>query len=128
MNILGIGNDIIKVSRIKKILDRYQNHFLNRLFTKKEQAYCLAKKEPALHLAGRFAGKEAIVKALGTGFTKGLSWLDFEIIPDLAGRPTVVTSAFVNELFDQPSIHLSISHCHEFATAFAIWCKNGKTH
>ncbi len=119
--ILGVGTDIIKVERIKKILVKYHDRFLNRVFTQDEQAYCLKRKDPALHLAGRFAAKEAIVKALGTGFSEGLSWLDFEIVKDDTGKPTVVYSSFVAEKFDHPVLLLSISHCHEYATAVAIW-------
>lgn len=121
--ILGIGNDIIEVTRIRAILKRYPQKFLNRVFTSSEQEYCLKHKEPALHLAGRFAAKEAVVKALGTGFIQGLTWLDIEILPDAKGKPCVVISDTLDGLFSQPILHVSISHCHQYATAFAIWTK-----
>lgn len=118
--IRGIGTDIIEVARIKAILDRYPDRFLNRVFTPDEQAYCLKRKEPALHLAGRFAAKEAVVKALGTGFSQGLSWLDIEIRHDSKGKPCVALSPMAADMFDHPTLHVSLSHCHHYATAVAI--------
>ncbi len=119
--ILGIGNDIVEVARIKAVLARYPQRFLDRVFTPYEQEYCLKRKDPALHLAGRFAAKEAIVKALGTGFTQGLSWLDIEIRPDSKGKPEAFFSPFALNLLGHPAVLLSISHCHQYATAVAIW-------
>lgn len=119
--ILGIGNDIVEVSRIKALLIKYQDRFLHRVFTHLEQKYCLDKKEPATHFAGRFAAKEAIVKALGTGFTKGLKWVDIGIDHDTLGKPVVVLSPFAKELFCDANILISMSHCKEYATAVAIW-------
>lgn len=119
--ILGIGNDIVEVARIKTVLKRYEERFLNRIFTPYEQKYCLKRKEPALHLAGRFAAKEAVVKALGTGFSEGLSWLDIDIQQDPKGKPTIYFSPLAKELFNDPFVQVSISHCHQYATAFAIW-------
>lgn len=118
--ILGVGNDIVEIARIKAVLARYSQRFLNRIFTSDEQDYCLKRKEPALHLAGRFAAKEAIVKALGTGFSQGLSWLDIEIRHDPNGKPIAVLSSFARELFGDLNLHISMSHCHQYATAIAI--------
>lgn len=119
--ILGIGTDIIEVSRIRAGIERYPERFLNRLFTSQEQTYCLTHRDATPHFAGRFAAKEAIVKALGTGFSQGLSWLDFEIHPDNQGKPCVQYSEKVKHLFGSPKIMISISHCREYATAFAVW-------
>lgn len=119
--IQGIGNDIIEVSRIKSIIDRYHSRFLNRVFTPHEQKYCLSKKEPSLHFAGRFAAKEAIAKALGTGLRHGLSWQDIEIRNDPAGKPFVVLSEKFMKLFNSPSLMVTISHCHAYATAVAVY-------
>ncbi len=119
--ILGIGNDIIEINRIKASIERYQQRFLDRIFTIREQEYCLSRKEPSLHFAGRFAAKEAIAKALGTGFSQGLNWLDIEICHELHGRPYASLSPKAMALFDSPLLCLSISHCHQYATAFAIW-------
>ncbi len=125
--ILGIGNDIIEIDRIKSNIERYQQRFLDRIFTSREQAYCLKRKEPAIHFAGRFAAKEAIVKALGTGFSQGISWLDIEICNDEKGKPTVIVSPYIAEHFDCPNLSISISHCRDYATAFAIWIHNPKS-
>lgn len=119
--ILGIGNDIIEIERIKGVIDRYPKRFLDRVFSSKEQEYCLKRKEPALHFAGRFAAKEAIVKALGTGFSKGLNWLDIEILPNEKGKPEVFLSPSASKFLGEPALMVSISHCRLYATAFAIW-------
>lgn len=116
----NVGNDIIEVSRIKKVWQRHGVRFLDKLFTPKEQAYCLSKKAfPERHIAGRFAAKEAVAKALGTGFGP-ISWLDLEILNDSSGKPIVTVSPHVAENYGSPQFLLSISHCHEYATAVAI--------
>lgn len=122
--ILGIGNDIIEIERIRANIEEYGSRFLNRIFTPQEQDYCLKHKDPAPHFAGRFAAKEAAVKALGTGFREGLHWLDVEIIPDSKGKPILQTSSLLNILFNNPHLLISISHCRTYATAVAIWTKN----
>ncbi len=116
----GIGNDIVEINRISASLEKYGDRFLNRVFTQDEQDYCLRRKEPALHFAGRFAAKEAIVKALGTGFSEGLTWIDIEIHNESSGKPFVAISNKLKEMFGSPIIHISISHCKEYATAVAI--------
>jgi holo-[acyl-carrier protein] synthase len=119
--IKGIGNDIIEIKRIRKVLTRYENRFLNHILTLKEQEYCFQYKDPVPRLAGRFAAKEAIAKALGTGFSKELNWLDIEILTDPKGKPAVFLSDPTQAYFSQPVIWISISHCQEYATAMAIW-------
>lgn len=116
----GVGNDIIEVARIRNVLTRHPQRFLDRVFTITEQTYCLRKKDPVLHLAARFAAKEAVVKSVGTGFTQGLSWLDIEIVNNSNGKPIVNFSPFAKKLFANTKIELSISHCHKYATAVAI--------
>lgn len=118
--ILGIGNDIVEVARIKKSMERHQKRFLDRVFTSHEQNYCLSRKEPSLHLAGRFAAKEAIVKALGTGFVKDITWLDIEIRNTPEGKPYPVFSQQLQAFFPSLNVFISISHCDQYATAFAI--------
>lgn len=118
--ILGIGTDIVEIARIRAVLNRYTTRFINRIFTSYEQEYCLKHKEPALHFAGRFAAKEAIAKALGTGFTQGLSWLDIEIRNDISGKPMAFFSSSMANM-SNATLLVSISHCHQYATAFAIW-------
>ncbi len=118
--IKGIGNDIIEISRIKASIEKHGKRFLDRLFTTKEQEYCFKHKESARHFAGRFAAKEAIAKAFGTGFGLNMTWLDIEILNDEHGKPHVHLSEKLASLYDFPELKISISHCHEYATAFAI--------
>ena len=121
--ILGIGNDIIEIERIRKSIDTHGLRLIARLFTTKEQDYCLKYKDPVPHFAGRFSAKEAIVKALGTGFGEHASWLDIEVLNESSGRPRVHFSAALEKKLKGTSMQVSISHCHLYVTAFAIWIK-----
>jgi holo-[acyl-carrier protein] synthase len=114
--IQGLGTDIIEVERIRRSIKEHGLHFLNRLFTQKEQDYCYKFQDPAPHFAGRFAAKEAIAKALGTGFGEELGWHDIEIGNDEKGKPIVTLS----EKVKRGKVFLSISHCVNYATATAI--------
>jgi holo-[acyl-carrier protein] synthase len=80
MNILGIGLDATDIPRIAEVLERYGDRFLRRVFTDDEIAYCTRRRNPAPHLAGRFAAKEAAMKALGTGHSRGVIWRDIEVV------------------------------------------------
>ncbi|MCB1085059.1 MAG: holo-ACP synthase [Chlamydiia bacterium] len=119
--IKGVGNDIIEIDRIRKTIEKHGAHFYKKFFTEAELDYCLAHKDPALPVAGRFAAKEAIAKALGTGFGKSVSFLDLEIINDALGRPIVECSDSFNEHFSFPQLLVSISHCNTHASAVALW-------
>lgn len=118
--IVGIGNDIIEVERIRKSIKQHGERFFQRILTQKEQEYCLQHNDAAPRVAGRFSAKEAIAKALGTGFGEHLAWLDIEIINDLEGKPEVFFSEKANKRFHNPQVLLSISHCKEYATAVAL--------
>ena len=85
MNIIGIGLDATDIPRIRRTLERYGDRFLTRIFTDGEQAYCKRRRDPVPHLAGRFAAKEAAMKALGTGHSRGVLWRDIEVVR--AGGP-----------------------------------------
>ncbi|PIS03045.1 MAG: holo-ACP synthase [Chlamydiae bacterium CG10_big_fil_rev_8_21_14_0_10_42_34] len=122
--IKGLGNDIIEIERVRKSIERHGQHFLNRLFLQKEQDYCYKYKDPVPHFAGRFSAKEAVAKALGTGFGSELSWHDIEILGDEHGKPTVHLSAAAKERFNNPHLLVSISHSASHATAVAIWIGN----
>lgn len=125
MTIIGVGNDIIEVERINGAILKFGSRFLDRLFTEKEQKYCLSHREPAKNFAGRFAAKEAFVKAIGTGIGKGVSWLDIEILNDPKGKPVIEISSSLKELTHPSQFFLSISHCRDYATAVVIWTKSG---
>lgn len=120
----GIGTDIIEIKRIEHAIERYGVRFLDRIYTADEQEYCLRHRESARHFAGRFAAKEAVVKALGTGFGNGVSWLDIEIVNDRQGKPEVILSDALQSILGPFSVMISLSHCRDYATAFAICEKN----
>jgi holo-[acyl-carrier protein] synthase len=120
-SVRGIGNDIIEIARMRQSIERHGQHFLNRLFTQREQDYCFKFKDPIPHFAGRFAAKEAIVKALGVGFGAQIQWHDIEVLNDELGKPVVSLSSSIEKQFDSPTLLVSISHSQENATAVAIW-------
>ncbi|MBU3803528.1 MAG: holo-ACP synthase [Candidatus Cellulosilyticum pullistercoris] len=119
--IIGIGTDIIEIERIEKAIYKTDT-FFNKIYTAREQAYYRENHKKTETLAGLFAAKEAISKALGTGF-RGFSANDIEIVPNELGRPEVYlygeAKALANRL-EICKIHVSISHCQAYATAFAI--------
>lgn len=117
----GLGSDIIEIERIRMSIERHGLHFLNRLFSEKEKDYCYKFQDPAPHFAGRFAAKEAIAKALGTGFGAFLSWHDIEILNNEHGKPIVYFTEQALKTFQHPRIHLTISHSTNYAIAVAIW-------
>lgn len=118
--IIGIGNDIISTARIKNAIDQRGRPFIERIFTPLEQEYCEKHRESFRNYAGRFAAKEAVVKAFGSGFTGGVTWLDIEIRNDPSGKPHVFLSDKLKEMVGKCIIHLSISHCDEYAAAIAL--------
>ncbi len=120
--IQGVGNDIVEITRIQQSIERHGQHFLDRLFTQGEQDYCYKFQDPIPHFAGRFAAKEAVAKALGTGFGQHLAWHDVEIVNDDQGRPSVHFSTDAQKQFNEPHLLISISHGVDHAIAVAIWC------
>lgn len=116
----GLGNDIIEIERVRGSIERHGLHFINRLFSQKEQDYCYRFQDPTPHFAGRFAAKEAIAKALGTGFGANLSWHDIEILNDELGKPIVHFSETAKKNHNGIRILLSISHSTHYATAVAL--------
>jgi holo-[acyl-carrier protein] synthase len=119
--ILGLGNDIIEIERIRDSIDAHGDRFLARIFSDQERAYCLKHKDPAPRFAGRFAAKEAIAKAFGTGIGKEVGWKDIEILNNSLGKPEVFLSPALQQRFKNPTTLLSISHCKHYATAVALW-------
>ena len=87
--IVGSGIDLAEIARIQQSIDRYGTRFLDRIFTPAEQAYCLRKRKSAESFAARFAAKEAGAKALGTGISRGVGWLEIEVAREPGGRPTL---------------------------------------
>ncbi len=123
MTVFGIGTDIVEVLRIAQMIERHGELFLNRVFTSREIEYCSARKAATQHYAGRWAAKESILKALGTGWSRGIQWRDMEIRNDAAGKPTVAIGGGAREVCEQfgiGEIMVSISHCRTHASAFAV--------
>lgn len=86
-HIIGLGLDATDIPRIVSTIERYGHRFLQRIFTEGEIAYCMRRRDPAIHFAGRFASKEAAMKALGTGHTQGVLWRDVEVVRARGGPP-----------------------------------------
>ena len=121
--ILGIGIDIIEVARIQASHERFGERFLGRILHPAEIAYCLSHKLPAPFLAARFAAKEAISKAFGTGIGAQLGWQDMEIARKDSGEPYVILHGGGQRLLEQRgarNLLISLSHTQQHATAVAI--------
>ena len=116
----GIGIDIIELGRIQVTTDRWGDHFLNKIFTENELKYCLARKNPNQHLAARFAAKEAVSKALSTGWTGVFRWQDVEVVNDAIGKPEVRFLGALRETLGDRHVHLSLSHSDTVVVAVAV--------
>ena len=120
MSVLGVGVDIIETERIERSLERFRERFLHRVFTDGEIAYCQSMKYPARHFAARFAAKEAVAKAFGTGIGKAMGWRDIDIHKKRSGEPFVVLGGSAKSLADERKIRavwISLSHTNHHAVA-----------
>ena len=124
MQILGIGTDITECERIGRMLERHPESFTQRVFTDAENAYCSrGKRRSVEHYTGRWAAKEAILKALGTGWSGKITWHDVEILNEPGGKPYVNLTGAASEVAKDKGIteiQISISHCVSHAVAFAV--------
>ena len=123
MEIFGIGTDIIECPRIGKMIEHHGELFLRRVYTEREIRYCQARKHAIEHFAGRWAAKEAILKAMGTGRSHGISWTNVEVRNGQDGRPQVLVCGAARETAVERGIGnilISISHCRTYATAYAL--------
>ncbi|MBW7897666.1 Holo-[acyl-carrier-protein] synthase [Candidatus Brocadiaceae bacterium B188] len=114
-----VGIDIIEIKRIERLFSANEN-FLRRIYTEKEVEYCKQRKNKYQHYAARFASKEAMFKALGTGWADKMKWTDIELLNDEKGRPYLNLYGSVKELADKKqigNISVSLSHCHDYAIA-----------
>ena len=121
--ILGVGIDIIEVRRIQASYEKFGERFLNRILLPNEIAYCLSHRMPAPFLAARFAAKEAISKAFGTGIGAQLGWQDMEICKKESGEPFVVLHGKGKTLFETrgaKQLLVSLSHTEHYAAATAV--------
>ena len=121
--ILGVGIDIIEVARIASSFEKFGGRFVNRILLPDEIAYCQSHKNPAPFLAARFAAKEAISKAFGTGIGAALGWQDMEIRRKASGEPFVVLHGKGRELFASrgaKQLLVSLSHTQHYAAVTAV--------
>lgn len=120
--IVGLGYDLLDVARVEKMLG-HDFGLAETLFTTSEIRYCREKRYPARHFAARFAAKEALLKALGTGYRNGVSWLHIEVRNDRQGRPGIVLHGKVEELAQTKNvarIHVSLTHTADYAAASIV--------
>lgn len=123
MNLIGIGIDVVEVSRIRSSLDEFGERFLTRIFTEAERDYCSKQKRPEIHFAARFAAKEAISKAFGTGIGKEVAWLDMEINRRESGEPEVLLTGAAKNFADSRGavqVLVSLTHAENYAAANAV--------
>ena len=121
--ILGVGIDLVEVARIEASVRQSGEKFLQRILLPGEIAYCLAYKTPGPHLAARFAAKEAVAKAFGTGIGGALGWLDMEVVRQESGEPRLVLHGKGKKLFAErgaKNLLISLSHTDNYATAMAV--------
>lgn len=121
--IVGSGIDVVEIGRIQQSVERYGQRFLDRIYTQSEQAYCLRKRKAAESLAARFAAKEAGAKALGTGISRGVNWLEIEVMRAPGGRPTLHFHGRAAEIARSLGVAhtaLSLTHTAELAVASVV--------
>ena len=116
----SLGIDIVEVKRVKRLMERWGDRFLQRVFTPWEIAYCKGRGSPEQSLAARFAAKEAILKAIGTGLSQGIRWTSMEIVNDKNGSPSVKLGKRIKDKIGDKKILISMSHTKEYAVAEAI--------
>lgn len=123
MRVFGIGLDLVEVQRVRRSLDVYGNRFKRRVFTEKEIAYCERYRYSFQNYASRFAAKEATLKALGIGKSRGVAWKDVEVTRNPGEAPRVILhgrAAQIAEKLGVVRLHLSLTHERDMAQAFVI--------
>jgi holo-[acyl-carrier protein] synthase len=118
--ILGVGIDLVRIARIRQAIDRWQDRFLARVFTEGELAYARRRRDPAEHLAARFAAKEAALKALGTGLSMGVRWREMEVQRARGEPPRLALSgrtAALGAARGVRTFHVSLTHDGDYAMA-----------
>ena len=122
--IKGIGIDSIELARIARIYESYGEHFLGKIYTEAERTYFGRWKDPVPRIAGRFAVKEACMKALGTGWSRGVRWRDIEVLRHPSGKPLVTLHGEARRILsslDATEIHCTITHSRDHAMAVVIF-------
>ena len=116
----GIGVDIMEIDRIRESIEQHGDTFLGRIFTEREIAYCNAKQNRFQHFAARFAAKEAVSKALSTGWTGAFTWKDVEVDNDDLGKPRIALHGKLRDSLPGCTVHVSISHDQTRVVAMAL--------
>jgi holo-[acyl-carrier protein] synthase len=122
----GIGVDVVEIERFREVVKKWEDRFLSKVFTDAELEYAHSKLNPFPHIAARFAVKEAVAKALTTGWSGGFRWKDVEVQNDVSGKPSVILRGKVKELLKGSRILISISHSDTIVVAFAVIEAEGK--
>jgi holo-[acyl-carrier protein] synthase len=121
--VLSTGIDIVEVERLAETIERRGARFVGRVFTEAERSYCESRPRPAIHYAGRFAVKEAVLKAIRTGWVKGIRWTDVEVEVGDRGEPSVRLSGGAlrrARAMGIAALHVSIAHTERYAVASAV--------
>jgi holo-[acyl-carrier protein] synthase len=118
--IQGIGVDVVDVERMKSILSDQGPAFIERVFTDTEVAYCRSKQNPEQHFAARFAAKEAVSKAMQTGWSGMFRWKDVEVVNQPSGAPKILLYNAVAQSLEKSTVHLSLSHTENTVVALAV--------
>ena len=123
MEIVGIGSDIVECLRIGRMIEQHGELFLTRVYTAREMRHCQERMHATEHFAGRWAAKEAVLKALGTGWRRGIGWRDIEIRNDRKGAPQIHLRGGARDIMERAgirSMHVTISHCRSYAVAYVV--------
>jgi holo-[acyl-carrier protein] synthase len=120
MPVVSIGVDICSIKRMREIEEKYKKRFLQKIFTSQEIVYCEKKYNKHASYAARFAAKEALLKAIGTGLRNGFYWKDIEIYNTDLGKPYFNFEGQTEQFISNRNVHLSISHTDKDAIAFVI--------
>ena len=121
--IVGTGVDIVEVPRVAAAIERFGDRFLHRIFTDAEIRYCESKQNKTERYAARFAAKEAALKAIGTGWRRGVAWREVEVTREPGGRPTMAFHGVAAQFAERLGVkraHVSLSHTEEHAIAHVI--------
>ncbi len=119
--IVGLGVDIVELGRIRDVLERHGERFLQRILTADERRYCALHRDQVPHVAARFAAKEAALKALGTGWSGGIHWTDVEVVREPSGKPTLALHGeALKRQGAEARWHLSLTHDRGNAVAVAV--------
>lgn len=123
VGVVGLGLDLVEVERLRAVIARQGDRFLRRVFTEGEREYCSAKSEPAVFYAARFAAKEAVSKAFGTGIGATIGWLDIEVLRNVSGAPEILLTGKGAELAESRGVVrvlLSLTHTGGMAAASVV--------